>query len=331
MVIAEASAQRMKVAPPPGNEEDEEIASVKRVPEVKLHLWGSVLKSRGFEVKDGRLIRSPSKSQVAASQQEHALDKSPTRVTSTNKQSRRGTLKDLEDDQGDKSGPRSAISAFSRARSFAPPPRDASTPVGAIRQPFQRASTMSRTSSFLQRPVGSVQAQGGVSSDLPIASTSAVAGPSRSGSLAPADDPAVPADTSELSAAARTLFTGMRFRALGEARCASVKRAIEECGGTWAGADDDGETDFTLVRLVSGSSLFRQERDAGERAKFRTECWVERCLFAERVCAPDEHPALAPVEAELPIPGADDVLLSFSGLDHAEACWVKRLLRALGE
>ena len=306
------------------NEEEEEIASVKRVPAVTLHLWENILKHRGFEVQGGRLVRSPSKSQSAS--QHQPRDVSPSRAPA--KPSRRGTLKDLDDDSdGDR--PRSAISAFRRARSFMPPVKDTSTPLAGVRQPFQRSSTMSRASSFLQRSVGSIHAQGGISTDIPIASTSALAGPSRAGSLAPEDDFAKA--TSAVSEAARTIFKGLHFRALGEARCASVKRAIEDCGGTWAGPDDDADADIVIVRLVSGSTLYQQEPDAHERAKFRTECWLERCLFAERVCDPAEHVAFTPLTAQPPVDGADSVQLSFSGLDHAEACWIKRLLRALGE
>ena len=50
---------------------------------------------------------------------------------------------------------------------------------------------------------------------------------------------------------------------------------------------DDEDADVVLVRLVSGSSLAWGETDEGERAKYRTECWLERCLFEERVFAPE--------------------------------------------
>ena len=53
-------------------------------------------------------------------------------------------------------------------------------------------------------------------------------------------------------------------------------------------------------------------------------------MFEERVCAPEEHIAFTPLKVEIPVSGADEVLLSFSGLDHAEAYTIRRLLRALG-
>ncbi|KAI0788205.1 hypothetical protein C8Q74DRAFT_664413 [Fomes fomentarius] len=326
---AEASARgKAPVVPAPAPEE-EEIASGKRVPAMTLHLWESILKPRGFEVQGGRLVRSPSKSQSAASAQAAAnaqrREGSPSRA-GPRQLSKRGTMKDLDGDKTERA-PISALSKFQRSRSFLPNSQDASTPKNGIRQPFQRTSTMSRTSSFLQRPPGSIEAMAGMASDIPIVSSSYAAGPSRAGSAVPED---ALTNGTGISDAARVIFKGYRFRALGEARCASVKSAIEECGGRWISQGDDADVDFIVVRLVSGSNIFRQEADEEERAKYRTECWLERCMFEERLLGPEEHIAYTPLKAEVPIPGAEEILLSFSGLDHAEACTVRRLLRALG-
>ena len=46
--------------------EEEEPASIKRVPGAKLALWESLLKPRGFIADQGKLVRSPSKSQSQA-------------------------------------------------------------------------------------------------------------------------------------------------------------------------------------------------------------------------------------------------------------------------
>lgn len=232
------------------NDDDEEIASVKRVPAVTLHLWESILKPRGFELQQGRLIRSPSKSQSRP-------DISYRREPSPSARAlRRGSLKEGD---GDPLTPASAIQSFRRARSFAPVAKDASTPLS--RQPFRRAPTVGgeamagsgRTASlsFLGRSVGSVLAAGGISADMPIASTSTVAGPSRAGSVMPENADGVDVD-GDVSEGARELFKGMRIRALGEARSANVRRAVEECGGTWVSAhdDDDDTVDFIVVRLV---------------------------------------------------------------------------------
>ncbi|KAI9066144.1 hypothetical protein FKP32DRAFT_1664998 [Trametes sanguinea] len=310
-------------------DDDEEIASVKRVPALTLHLWESILKPRGFEVQQGRLIRSPSKSQ---SRPDTSYRREPS---PSSRAGRRGSLKDGD---GEPHAPASALSSFRRARSFAPATKDVSTPLS--RQPFKRAPPVgesaltARTSSFFSFPggsIGSIQAAGGILADLPIASTSAVAGPSRAGSVAPDNAMDLGTGGETMSEGSRTLFKGVRIRALGEAKCASVRRAIEDCGGTWVSADDDDEmVDFIIVRLVSGSALFRQEGDEAQRAKYRTECWLERCIFEERICPAEDHVAFVPLGIEAPVAGTEDMVVSYSGLDQSEACWVRRLLRALG-
>ncbi|KAI0363605.1 hypothetical protein BV20DRAFT_1031089 [Pilatotrama ljubarskyi] len=327
-VSSEIQNAQASAVPPDGGgggmgADEEEVASVKRVPAVTLHLWESILKPRGFELQEGRLVRSPSKSQ---SRPDTSYRREPS---PSSRASKRGSLREGD---GEPRALESAISSFRRARSFAPGAKDASTPVGR-QQPFRRAPTaggVERTSSmsFFGRSVGSVQAAGGVSSDVPVASTSA-AGPSRAGSEGHGIDSAM--GQSEVSEGARELFKGMRIRALGEARCGSVRRAVEECGGTWVGAgDDDDSVDFIVVRLVSGSAIFRREADETLRAKYRTECWLERCIFEERVCASGEHVAFVPLAIEAPILGTEEMVVSYSGLDQSEACWVRRLLRALG-
>ncbi|KAI0636255.1 hypothetical protein C8Q77DRAFT_1102527 [Trametes polyzona] len=336
--IRNVQASAADGAPIPGSSsrgdenDDEELASVKRVPAVTLTLWESILKPRGFELQQGRLIRSPSKSQSATNGRR---DTSYRRETSPSaRAARRGALREGD---GDPHAPASAISSFRRSRSFAPATKDVSTPLS--RQPFRRAPTASeRTSSmsFLGRAVGPVLAAGGISADMPVASSSANAGPSRATSAAPENAGGAESDGHDtgagVSESARTLFQGKRIRALGEARCASVRKAIEDCGGSWVAAhdDDDDSVDFIIVRLVSGSALFRREGDEDARAKYRTECWLERCIFEERICAPEEHVAFAPLGIEAPVPGTEDMVISYSGLDQSEACWVRRLLRGLG-
>lgn len=47
------------------------------------------------------------------------------------------------------------------------------------------------------------------------------------------------------------IFAGMRFRVRAEARSASVRSAVESCGGTWVENEDEEESiDFVIVRLV---------------------------------------------------------------------------------
>ncbi|KAI0318602.1 hypothetical protein OF83DRAFT_929396 [Amylostereum chailletii] len=128
------------------------------------------------------------------------------------------------------------------------------------------------------------------------------------------------------------IFSGLTFRARGEAKSASVRDAILAGGGRWidGAVEEEDSVDIIIVRLVSGSILFRAEVDETERAKYRTECWLEGCLARERVCAPDEHASFVPLSMQLPLPGGDKVIISPSGLDMAEDMWIKRLTRALG-
>ncbi|KAK7053729.1 hypothetical protein R3P38DRAFT_2851788 [Favolaschia claudopus] len=125
-----------------------------------------------------------------------------------------------------------------------------------------------------------------------------------------------------------TVFAGVRFLLRGETDNATVRQAVEEAGGAAVGL---GEVpDFIIVRLVSGSPLYAAETSTNARARYRTECWLERCLFVDRICGPEEHATFVPIGVQLPVPDADRITLSFSGLDVSEACWVKRLLKALG-
>jgi len=85
-----------------------------------------------------------------------------------------------------------------------------------------------------------------------------------------------------------------------------------------------------------------------EHSKFRTECWLERCLFEKRVCSLEENVTYAPLLISSPpegtcitllglttytpslCSGASKFLVAFSGLDSFERTWVSRLLRSLG-
>jgi DNA replication regulator DPB11 len=54
----------------------------------------------------------------------------------------------------------------------------------------------------------------------------------------------------------------------------------------------------------SGGMFWQDEGDEREREKYRTECWVERCIFEERICAPDEHVVFTPLKINTPVEGA---------------------------
>ncbi|KAH0833426.1 hypothetical protein J3R83DRAFT_12539 [Lanmaoa asiatica] len=145
-----------------------------------------------------------------------------------------------------------------------------------------------------------------------------------------------------------TLFAGYTFRLLGEARCPNVRFAIENGGGV-VSDDDVEEPSFIIVRLISGSKLYRDEFDDYARTKYRTECWLEHSVFHERICESDENVSFTPLMITMPVPGtstsivfsnysqtlrmdidAENINLSLSGLDQSELCWIRRLVRAVG-
>ncbi|KAI0725684.1 hypothetical protein C8Q72DRAFT_577757 [Fomitopsis betulina] len=282
----------------------EEIGSARRIPAEMLAIWGSLLKGRGFEVQAGRLVRSPTKMQDALPA---CNDESPTRA----KAGRMGV--DDERRAVGRTQSALALSSFRRANSFAPVGQGKVD--NGARQPFRRATTaLAAQSSFLAHP-----------SEGPTR-----AGPSRLPAVENEEegkDIAVDGDAPESRTSG--LFKGLRFRALGEAQGPSVKTAIKECGGMLVNELDE-DVDFIIVRLISGGNFYRREEDDDERRKYRTEYWLERCIYDERICPPDEHVAFLPLSIPVPIDGSERIVLSYSGLDESEACWVRRLSRALG-
>jgi len=91
------------------------------------------------------------------------------------------------------------------------------------------------------------------------------------------------------------------------------------------------------------------EEDENIRSKYRTECWLEQCIYADRICAPEEQISSVPLKIQIPVFGrsfslfsfflrgancaplaAEKVVMAISGFDQSEACGLKRLFRALG-
>ena len=91
---------------------------------------------------------------------------------------------------------------------------------------------------------------------------------------------------------------------------------------------EDEEVDFIIVRLVSyvcsppsfpwrtrilialhyrGSKIYRMEEDESLRRKYRTDCWLEQCIYEERICAPDEQVSFIPLDIPLPVAGPSNV------------------------
>ncbi|KAF9078080.1 hypothetical protein BDP27DRAFT_1310729 [Rhodocollybia butyracea] len=135
-----------------------------------------------------------------------------------------------------------------------------------------------------------------------------------------------------------SIFDGLKIAALGEANCQSVKSAVQKAGGTFVEDIESGDlesgadgVDIVIVRLVSGSKTFASlSLSPHVREKFRTECWLEKCLHEVYLCPPEAHVTFTPVGVNCPIPGTNKVHISFSGLDEAEKFFMTRLMKVLG-
>lgn len=81
---------------------------MKRVPAVTLQIWENLLKPRGFEVAEGKLVRSPSKSQTRAAGKEVRGASRERSVSPTRDKGRRQSQA-REDEQNRDGGPRSTL------------------------------------------------------------------------------------------------------------------------------------------------------------------------------------------------------------------------------
>ena len=146
---------------------------------------------------DGKLKRSPSKSQASPSYKQIPLSPTKPKTQMVNMT---------------ESG--SILSNFKRTNSFAIKPKEETK-----RQPFTRVATAGTPATLLalQREVEQSVASG---SKLPT-------GPSRK----------------------QGIFSGKKFRALGEANTDNVKSVVEGEDGFWI-TDDLEDVDFIIVRLV---------------------------------------------------------------------------------
>ncbi|KAJ6463033.1 hypothetical protein C8R47DRAFT_84724 [Mycena vitilis] len=278
------------------DKEDHEFAPIARIPAQTLQLWGSLLKARGYEVDRARgsVVLSPGKAREMVVRRDSASAGDFAAVDAPGAQAPHGA--------GGAGGNGSLLSSFRRAQSnsMVVIPRD-NPGAGPSRMPFGRSATTGNLGSGTRSP-------------------------SRANSLGQQrtmeDAPPASAD------APSTVFAGLRFMLRGETDTATIRDAIEKAGSAVVVRGED--VDYIIVRLVSGSALYRADPSLSARAGYRTECWLEQCACMDRVCAPDEHASFVPLGVPLPVPGADRITLSFSGLEVSEACWVRRLLKALG-
>lgn len=124
-----------------------------------------------------------------------------------------------------------------------------------------------------------------------------VAGPSRLPALRATSSLAasLPTTSSQLK-----VFAGKTFFSLGSANCDALAAAVQSNGGIWLSSR--AAADFVLVRLTE-SGLFWDECGL-ENGRGRTECWVEKCLYDDRIVHVDEHLTFAPLQNAAPLPGA---------------------------
>ncbi|KAJ6486725.1 hypothetical protein C8R45DRAFT_995644 [Mycena sanguinolenta] len=263
--------------PPDTADNEDELVPVRRLATMTLQLWGSLLKTRGYEVARGGVMLSPGKARQMV--QDHSEE--PTH-------------------QQDGAAGGSVLSSFRRINSFILPRSTAA----AAREPSAGPSRL---------PFGRTSSTWNINCNSD-------AGPSSSFAEA---KPPPEKDANAVS----TVFTELRFLLREETDSVTVRKAIAGAGGVVV---RDGDADYIIVRLISGSALYLAETSHVMRARYRSECWLERCLLIDRICEPDEHASFVPLGIPLPVPGANRVALSFSGLDVFEACWVRRLLEALG-
>lgn len=192
------SSSQQVIHPLTVDPEEEEAASIrKRVPHETLKLWENLLGPRGFEVVDGKLKRTPSKSQAPQS-----CDQVPLTPTKPKTQLANTT------DGG------SMLSNFKRANSFAVKPKEETR-----RKPFARVATAGAPTTLLALQQEAEQ------------------------SVASGSKPPMEQGRKE------GIFSGKKFRALGEASADNVRSVVEGEDGFWI-TDDSEDADFVIVRLV---------------------------------------------------------------------------------
>ncbi|KAJ3711206.1 hypothetical protein C8R42DRAFT_689819 [Lentinula raphanica] len=281
-----------------GAEDGEESvqASVKKPVGFQRELWRSVLAPRGYTWNE----------------EETVLIKSPTKGKS------KLPIEHSEEDGSDherRSGSVLSRSSFRRANSFAQLPS---------KQPLRRlvSSRSKDPSPAVDAAPTDFAANAAMEIDTPGA------GPSK------LRNSVIPEDVHPHPPPAMSIFSNIRFAALGEANHDNVRGAIRKAGGTLVESVDlesgAHEVDIIIVRLVSGSNIFASVESQLVRDKFRTECWLEKCLHEDTLCVPDGHITFTPVGVQCPVSGAENIRISFSGFDEAERFFMTRMMKVLG-
>ncbi|KAJ7174295.1 hypothetical protein C8R46DRAFT_1080571 [Mycena filopes] len=294
-------------------DEDDEplIARIQRPHAMALQLWGSLLKPRGYAVDEARrgVVLSPQKAR-------EARERETSRVQDEDYQPAQDGDEGGEEVAGKKEkgkGRESVLSSFRRQNSVVIAPRTTAAAAGRERERMVSAGAGPSRMPF------------GRSASV-LAAQATTTGPKVLGAEDTMHlDGSVPAPSPP-----STVFASLRFLLRGETDTPTVRGAIEGAGGAVVLSGDGNEHDFVVVRLVSGSPLFFADPSPSSRARYRTECWLEQCLFTDTLVPPETHCCFVPLGVRVPIGGANKITLSFSGLEENEACWVRRMLKALG-
>jgi DNA replication regulator DPB11 len=121
------------------------------------------------------------------------------------------------------------------------------------------------------------------------------------------------------------IFVGMKFQVLGDADSPALLGALRDSGGTVLSPSGSNsktdDVDFIIVRLaryvmlrvwgygsvflahlISAAPFFR-DASRQDKARFRTECWVEQCLFEGRIADPEENIVYSPLRTKVPVEG----------------------------
>lgn len=214
--FADPSHQQSSVVTPIDSEKPdlgEEIVMGRKLPGSSTRVFEGLLKNRGFEVKSGKLVRSPSKAKA----------KEPFPSGSSAKEPPDGPS------ERSKGQDKFALSAFTRTKSFAPAGGDSN--VGNA--PSTSKATLKRASSAHLPPL---------LSSRPLLSSGSSAVITKA-----AEDVAQTSEKKHVPSGEKHLFIGYKFVALGDAKSDHIDNEIKVRGGTVV--DDKYHADFILVRL----------------------------------------------------------------------------------
>ena len=212
--------------PPPSSEEpqppqnsildemEDEKAFANVLPDATLLLWSKLLERRGYQITDGEVILSPSKAGVPPLNAKKS--EMPSRLSSSHHHANG-----------------SVIASLSRV----PPVVQAKDPGTSRQLPFRRSSSSATGA-------GAVSSSSEVAAVRPLLEKHpAITETVREAEASPSRSGPAPSKTGSM------IFAGRVLRALGEAKCPNVRRAIDELGGRMS-TDQDEDVDFIIVRLV---------------------------------------------------------------------------------